>query len=146
MEQRSSWEANSHSDRQKTPRLSRNPKVYYRVNKSPPLVSVINEMHPAHTFPPYLSLIHSDIIFPSTLVSSKCSLAYRFSDQNFVRISHLSHAYYMPPIPPSPCLCDRNPFSSSGDETWGRMDRQTWPRHCTFIFCTLCKDRDSLPP
>jgi hypothetical protein len=51
MEQSPSWEANSHSASQ-VPRLLRNPKVHYRVHNSPPLVPVLIQMQPAHSFHP----------------------------------------------------------------------------------------------
>jgi len=46
--------------------------------------------------PSHLSKIHSDIILPHTPRFSKQSLCFRFSNQNFVCISHLCHAWYMP--------------------------------------------------
>jgi hypothetical protein len=70
MQQSPSWEANSHSASQEIPRLLRNPKVQYRIHKSPPLVHILRQMNPvqnlSHLFPDNLP----DIIFPSTPKSS----------------------------------------------------------------------------
>jgi len=52
-------------------------------------------MHPVHTFSPYFRKIHSSI-FPSMPRSCEWCLPLRFSDYNFICISHLSHAFYMP--------------------------------------------------
>jgi len=99
MEQSPSWEANSHSANQE---ISRNLssagglKVYYRAHKSPPLVPFLSQMNPIHAFQPYFPNMHSYIVFPSTLSSSEWSLPCRFSDQNLVCISRLSHECYMP--------------------------------------------------
>jgi hypothetical protein len=90
MEQSTSWEADSHSANQEIPRLLWNPKVYYRFRNVPPQVPILSQMHPVCTFPPYFPKIHSNITFLFTPTSSKWSLPFRFSDQNFVRISHLS--------------------------------------------------------
>jgi hypothetical protein len=46
-------------------------------------------MHPVHISPSYFSKIHSNIILPSKPRSSNWSPTIRFSDQNFLRISHL---------------------------------------------------------
>jgi hypothetical protein len=52
-------------------------------------------MHAVHTFTPYFLKNHSNIIFPCTPNSSKCSSLQVFQ-LNALCISHLSHACYMP--------------------------------------------------
>jgi hypothetical protein len=101
-----SWEANSHSAGQEIPRLLWKPKVPYRDDKNPPLDPILDQMHPVHTFSVYFFKIRSNIILPPTPWSSEWSLSFRFSDQNFVCVCLLSHAYYVPyqssPPPPPP--------------------------------------------
>jgi len=96
MKQSPSWESNSHSASQVIPRLLWNPKVHYRAHNSPSLVPTVSQMNPVHNFPPYFPKIHSNIIFPATLMSSEWSFPFRFSNQNIVWISPLSHAFYTP--------------------------------------------------
>jgi hypothetical protein len=59
MEHSSSWEANSHSDNQGISCLLWNLKVHYCVHKILPLLPILSQMHPVHTFPPYFPKIQS---------------------------------------------------------------------------------------
>jgi len=61
MEHSPSWIANNHSASQEIPHLLWNPTVHYRAHKSPPLVSVLSQMHEFHILPPYFPKIHSNI-------------------------------------------------------------------------------------
>jgi hypothetical protein len=94
MEQRPPWEVCSHSDNQEILRILWNPKVHYRVDKSPPLVPILSPMHPVRNFPPYFPKILSNIIFSSTPTSSVWTLAYRFPNKHLLRISRLCHKNY----------------------------------------------------
>jgi hypothetical protein len=89
MENSHSLEANSRSACQEVPCLLWNPKVRYRVRKSPSLVLILSQMNPVHTFPP--SSITSTLI-----LHSKWSLPFTVSNQNAKCISCLSDPCYMP--------------------------------------------------
>jgi hypothetical protein len=89
-------EADNHSPNQEILRFLLSLKVHYRLHKSPPLSPNLSQMNPVHTFPPCFRNIHLNVISPSTPLSYEWSLPFRFSDQNFVCISHLSRACCLP--------------------------------------------------
>jgi len=73
------------------------------VQNSPPPLSILSQINPVHTFPPYFIKTNSNLIFLYMSRSSKWSLSFRFSDQNFVHTSHLSHSCYTPCPSHPPC-------------------------------------------
>jgi hypothetical protein len=74
MEQSPPWEANSLSASEKNCRPIMETKSPLSYSQQPPLVSILTQINPVHTFLPYLLNIHFNIIFLSIPWSSELSL------------------------------------------------------------------------
>jgi hypothetical protein len=74
-----SWEAANCATTLELPSILWNPKVHYRVQKSPPLVPILSEINLIHIIPSYFSKIHFNIVthlrlgLPSGLFHSRFS-------------------------------------------------------------------------
>ena len=73
MEQSPSWEASRFPAGQEIPRILWNPKVHYRIHKSPPLVSVVGKIKPVHVLPKDFFKVHLRLDLPSALFPSRFS-------------------------------------------------------------------------
>jgi hypothetical protein len=95
MELSSSWEAASCTAIHELPSTLWNPKVHYRVHKSPAPVPILSQINPVHTTPSHLSKINFNIINPRVLVFLEVSFLLAFSPISYMH-SCLTHLYYMP--------------------------------------------------
>ena len=75
MEQSPSWEASRSSANPEVPRVLWNPELHCRIRKRPPDFPIQSQISPVHAFPSHFLKNHFNIIFSSTLWSSKWSLA-----------------------------------------------------------------------
>jgi hypothetical protein len=55
---------------QELPSILWNPKIHYRVHRSPPLVPILSQIDPVHVIPSYLSEIYFNIVHRPTSWSS----------------------------------------------------------------------------
>ena len=91
-----SWAANWFAASQEIPRISRNPKVHYRIHKCPPPVSILGQPNPVHIPTSHLLDIHPNIIHPSTPRSPQWPLSLRFPHQDPIHSPLLTHTRHMP--------------------------------------------------
>jgi len=67
------------------------PKDSLPCSQGAPLVPVLIQVNPVHTFPPYFT----KITFPSAPTFFQWPIPFMFSKQNIVWISHISHAHLL---------------------------------------------------
>ena len=96
MVQSPSWEASWFAASQEIPRISWNPKVYYRTHKRPPPVPILGQSNPVHRPISHLLDIHPNIIHPSTPRSPQWSLSLRSPHQDPIHPPLLTHTRHMP--------------------------------------------------
>ena len=97
MVQSPSWEANWFAASQEIPRISRNPKVYYRTHKRPPTVSILGQPNPVHIPKSNLLEIRPNI-HPSTPRSPQWFLPSGFPTKTLYTPTPHPYAPYAQPI------------------------------------------------
>jgi hypothetical protein len=79
----------------KYPAFLWNPKVHYRVHKSPPLDPILSQPNPVRPIHPHLPKVQLNVILLPTSRSFQWSLTFGLPNQNPVNTSPLPHACHM---------------------------------------------------
>jgi hypothetical protein len=92
-----SWETANCGAIQELPSILWSQKVYHRVHKSPPLVPILSQIDPVHTFLSYLSKIYFNNCPPTyVLVFLVVSFLLAFPSISYTDFSSSSHLCYIP--------------------------------------------------
>jgi hypothetical protein len=114
MELSPSWEAVICAAIQELSSILWNPKVHYRVDKSPPPVPISSQINPIQTIPSYLSKIHFNIIHPYIFVFLVVSFLLAFPPISSMYIHLRFHSCYIP--------CQSHPpWLDHSNYTWRRV-------------------------
>jgi hypothetical protein len=96
LEESPSSEANRFPASEEISRIFWNPKVHYRIYKSPPPVPMMSQIDPVSASASHFSEIHFNIILPPTPRSSKCFKCFlRSINYSSSRKAVLSQILYM---------------------------------------------------
>ena len=104
MVQSPSWEANRFADSQEIPRISRNPKVHYRIHKFPPPVPILSQHNPVHTPTSHFLKIHLNPLYVK--LNPICHLLILLGAHHNIHVCRVrvSQVDSFPPVsPPKPC-------------------------------------------
>jgi hypothetical protein len=132
MELSPSWGAINLAATQELPSISWNPKVQYRIHKSPPLVPILSPINPIHIIPSYLSKMHFNIVHPLTSWSSQWSLSFWLSHKYPISIPILPHSCYMP-RPYHSLSLDHSNYTWRRVQVMKLLIMQFSPMSCHFI-------------
>jgi hypothetical protein len=128
------WEAANCAAMQELPSILWNPKVYYCVHKSPPLVPILSHINPIHTIPSYLSKIHFHIVHPLTSWPSQWSLSLWFSHQYPIYISLPPNSCYLP-YPSHTPLLDHSNYTCRTVQVMKLLIMKFSPTSCHLTVC-----------
>jgi hypothetical protein len=93
-----SWGATNCAATQELPSILWNPKVQYRVHRSPSLVPILSHINPIHTIPSYLSKIYFNFVHGLTSWASQWSLSSGFPTNILCAFLFSPFVLHSPPI------------------------------------------------